>query len=765
MGGAVSKRQLSAGSGHLHPRPQRQERHRLVHDAEGSAAEAPYMLPRLVSASSSFPPVLPVSPASKEEVSPATAPRYLKAYVDIPDQHHPTHHKRAEPPAALRHFVRRPIPSSSSSLSNQTSMPTPASTVATRAAEPAVPAPAPAAAAEVSPESSCSAFSLYSAESSTHEAPALPPPPPPAMERVALLRAPAVSPSGAAVTVAVTVSTPPSHASTIPAILTHRSSLLSSASPSLRPSATFSGMPALPGSAAASASRLPRDSDTQRHPSSSTSAGDIASGAQHDTSENDSMQMPPMNPLLSSSVTAAAAAAAHIVSSALLDLSFDSRAFAVNEAVTTSEIQRLGIRLRELQHEHEQGVARRASAVTQPRSSVDSTASRTHDRARDVARALGLPHPGSSLGSLESTPATTALSPTERGLARTHVYAETVKFVSLIQEMHEERTAGRASYTWFRWGATPPSTSIGSGATFDETGPTSSVVSPRVQGTHSPQSTRRDSAVTGAAASGVLNRSSLRRRDRQSMRVQWVPFEMLETDSQPSSVATPECFCGYHATGVLADGVSATHGHERSPVIDMDLAVSERQPPLEPRVGPVGHSSTFDTPPLPSVPSSSGRPSTLVADGDKENANLLNLSGGPLTSSVGSTISASARSFSNDSLSFCPVHVAHRPVSILLSSTSTTESVSLSRRQVAEPPQVEVPASSMTALPAIKAGASHLLPTATRRHTAGDADLSSSGRHRAIISTGVPHRSQLAKRALEDNRLFFEIHSQQKTVP
>ncbi|CBZ23823.1 conserved hypothetical protein [Leishmania mexicana MHOM/GT/2001/U1103] len=660
------------------------------------------------------------------------------------------------PHSALGGFVRPLFPSSSSSMVNSQStrapphVPSIGMTEATATAVPHSVSSIPE--MEMSVNSSCSAFSLYSADSSAHE---LPLPPPPLLERATPLQA--VPTTAAASATRIKAS---GNAAQYPSDISSASLMTTSLLPNTATPPTMLPDTSMP------VRNYFVPQNFRKH------SGTAASQSPGKMPESDPMQSVAGSFAASSSMTATAAAA-HIVSSALLDFSFDSRAFAVNNAATSTEIQRLGVRLRELQRgHHELGAAKEVSALLSSRNSGSNSASCTQNLFENASKGISEALPGASTACLELSPKSVEPSLSAQEVARKQLHDETVKFVSLIQEMHEARAAGQAGYTWFRWEPVPPNTSSGSssggGSGPGEVGARSSDrtgASPPPVPEKSPLSGNRcEDVPVGNTANYLRHRSLLRRRDRTSTRVQWLPFEMRESDFRTGTSITPVCFCGYQSTAVPADGAGATHGCEHYPVMGTDVLTTHLEHLLEAGASSGAILSVADTPPLPSVTPLARRTSTLGADVDKDSTHYFNDSKGPLSSSAG-TMSTSSHSFSSDSISFCPIHVAHRPASILVSAKGkrceSGSFPSLPRRSLLEPTQIDVPATATTGLVPAKLASAQLPPLDPRRST-GDGSACESGR-RLIISAGVPHRRQLAKRALEDNKLFFEMFSRQKS--
>ncbi|KAG5473859.1 hypothetical protein LSCM1_04493 [Leishmania martiniquensis] len=456
-----------------------------------------------------------------------------------------------------------------------------------------------------------------------------------------------------------------------------------------------------------------------------------------------------------------AKAAARIISSALLDVSFDSRVFAANDAATSTEIQRLGIRLQELHHEHNtSGVARQASAL------LSSATSDPMSTSKGPSEVL----PGVPVKLLEPPPLPESVEAlySKPGIERRHVYDETMKFVHLIREMNEERAVEHAGHRWFRWKELPPNKedSGGCGALGAAAVTVNHTMPPTVAERALSGASEHEGVPVGGLVDNLHRRPLLRLRDRISTHVRWMPYEMRNTDLRPGCFAMSACFCGFQAAETLAGGAEAVHLREHLSDADIDLATSHSQHLLKRGVSSSTTPTVADTPPLPSVAPLTGRPSHHGTDADKESTNCFEDSNGPLSSSAGTITSTNAPSISSDSLSFCPGHVAHRPVSILMpgkgkQSVSTTCSSS-GRRNLLEPLQVEVPVTVATRPAAAKPVAACLPPSGTQCPT-DDGCADESGRRR-IIDADVPHRKQLAKRALEDNKLFFELSLRKKSV-
>ncbi|KAG5474151.1 hypothetical protein CUR178_04263 [Leishmania enriettii] len=638
---------------------------------------------------------------------------------------------------ASRHLLRRVFSSSSSSTPNPKLTGAPSYEASMSALERSV-------------SSSCSAFSLCSAESLTLD---LPPPsrPLPSLQHVVSLRyaETAAAPSAKLMSADTDAAPHPSATSSAPLM-----------------TASF------PPSNASSPAGLP---DTLTPvtkylaPANHRSSAGRTAGSSHDKTAESHRAQTDSGATLSSSSMTEAEAAARIVSSALLDVSFDSRVFAANDAATSTEIQRLGIRLQELQHERNAlGVAPLASALSSSSTSDRITTSNTLNCVSEVSKVSGEVLPGAPMVSLEPPPGSMGPLSSEPSLKRKHFHDETVKFVNLIREMSAVCSAEHAGRRWLRWKAMSPSKDGGGGcseletATVTVVGTVPSNVSERAPSSGS----WHEEVPVGSAVNDLHCRHLLRRRDRMSTQVRWMPYEMRESDYQTGSSTTPMCFCGYQATDTLADSACTAHLRERSLAIDIDLATAQPQHLLQLGASSAPTPSVVDTPPLPSVTLFTRRPSQLGTDVDKESTNCLEDSNGPLSSSAGTFTSASAPSVSSDSLSFRPVHIAHRPVSILMKgkgkqSASTTCSSS-GRRKLSEPRQVDVPATATTGPAPVNSATAHPLSSDPQCPT-GDMSTDRSS-WRPIIDADVPHRKQLAKRALEDNKLFFELSLRQKSV-
>ncbi|CAJ1010370.1 hypothetical protein Q4I28_005684 [Leishmania naiffi] len=466
----------------------------------------------------------------------------------------------------------------------------------------------------------------------------------------------------------------------------------------------------------------------------------------------------------------AASAAAHAVSSALLEVSFDSRALAVSNETTFSEIQRIANRLRELQDERQVlGEALQVCSLPSPSASADKSVARPQPSVSEASKVTSEALPVVPAALLESSQRSLE-SLSESVLVSRQFYDETAKFLNSIREIHGAGKAGQGGYAWFRCGAAPPSTNSPSGGGCGEVETPSDAVArtsppPAVEGA-SCSGTQRDDAPVGGAVSDLRLRISLRRRCRTSTCVRWLPFEISESDLRTGSVMTPVCSCGDQAANAFAYDTGATHGSEHFPVKGVDFVTACLQHVPEQGASSVTTPSVVGNSPLPSGVSFTGLSSPLGQDADKESTAILNDSHGPLSSSSGITTSTSAHSISSDSLSLCPVHAAHRPVSILISKkrgrSASTISFSLAQKPLMKPLQVAVPTTATTESPTPKL-ASAVLPPFHLQHPTNDGPTSESGR-RPIINSGVPHRKQLAKRALEDNKLFFEILSRQRSL-
>ncbi|KAG5499075.1 hypothetical protein GH5_03777 [Leishmania sp. Ghana 2012 LV757] len=699
----------------------------FIQEREEASRDVPCSLPQLV-------------PAAPAELPAASGSSWLKCVESSAAAHQAgserdasvhTESDSGDQRPAPRHLLRRVFPSSSSSTPNPKLTRVPSYEASVSASERSV-------------SSSCSAFSLCSAESLTLD---LPPPPLPPLQRAVSLQ---YAEAAATLISADTGVTPhPSATSSAPLM-------------------TASFLP----SNASSPEGLP-DTLTQvtkyLAPVNHRSSAGRTAGSNHDkTVENHRAQTVAGATPSSSSMTEAEAAA-RIVSSALLDVSLDSRVFAANDAATSTEIQRLGIRLQELQHEHNApGVAPLASALPSSSTSDRITTSNTLDCVSEVSKGSSEVLPGVPMVSLEPPPGSMGPLSSEPRLKRKHLHDETLKFVNLIREMSAVRAAEHAGRQWFRWKAMSPSKDGvgGCGELEAATGAVGRTVPSNVSERAPSSGSWHEDVPVGSTVNDLHCRHLLRRRNRMSTQVRWMPYEMRESDCQTGFSTTPMCFCGYQATDTLADVVCTAHLRERSLAIDIGLATSQPQHLLQLGVSSAPTPSVVDTPPLPSVTPFTGRPSQLGTDVDKESTNCLEDSNGPLSSSAGTFTSTSAPSVSSDSLSFCPVHVAYRPVSILMQgkekqSVSTTCSSS-GRRNLSEPRQVDVPATVTTGPAPVNSVTAHPLSSDPQCPT-GDRCTDRSS-WRPIINADVPHRMQLAKRALEDNKLFFELSLRKKSV-
>lgn len=744
-------------------------------------------------ASPSLPPLVSSSPSSIPLM--ATAPSFR--FIGVPNAPPRKGSTASIKQPVQRRFVRQPLPSSSSSATTLH-----ATLPALRTTPPAPPLvpiivtpPTTPTAQPRSPDymkgphrdsidgSSCSAFSLYSAESTTHD---LPQPPPPPLERVTLFRSisPAVSATdrpGAGKTAPQQAGAAASMQSAVSATATFSANTAAeSHSGAGDASALMAGVPSpvmnpfrrkksnLTAEAASVAEMggerrmpaIPRSASTTAPPgapSGSISESGCGPKALTTTATNNNN---------STAARTASTKTAHIVSNALLDLSFDSRAFAASDTKRGSEIRRLGIRLQELQHEHSLVKSTSPARLTPP----NRRAGGAHADTTELLEGFGdcFSRAATAVDRASESTAQGTSSPTETGLARKHLYAETVKFVHLIREMQDARSAARTGYTWFRWGTLPPIIASASG---DLDAP-SSLVSGGVPLSAPPstqQSASREGITTASAAvTEAQLRSSLTRRDRKKARVQWNPYELRESDPSLTSPAASVCFCGYQAGSVPDDGAGAVPAAVRSPVLDMGGIVTARGGPfMESNVTLPSALGEPETPPLPATSQPLGHHSLNNVSTVRENVKPFNDSDGMHSSSAGPTRTASG-STSNNSFSFCPVHVAHRPTSILVRSTLNRSHNPFATSPTRQPQatqergQVDVPSSAPARGPNKPAVPSSVAPNA--RRPVGGVLLSGSSSRHAIISVGVPHRRQLAKRALEDNKLFFELRSKQKTM-
>ncbi|KPA80599.1 hypothetical protein ABB37_04796 [Leptomonas pyrrhocoris] len=502
-------------------------------------------------------------------------------------------------------------------------------------------------------------------------------------------------------------------------------------------------------------------------------------------------------PTVSASATSNAAQS---YSTRLLDMSFDSRALTANAAATSAEIQRIGTRLQKYQRGSSQSGASGLSAPSTSEAALSQTAPVLERRPIPPLDPSAVSAPSAFRGAASEQAHGESDTPTP-------MFTETVKFVHAIQQLQRARGADRTSYTWFRPGTSEAASAAAAAASHVRTssrgdGSTSSTSNDEAAGelamtmcdgednapTCDSDSTptpaldaHTDAANRGGGDSEAVRRASLRHRDRLLTLVHWMPYETHECASMaPLNATAGACGCGFpvfHAQGGSPD--------------DVDDAPT---PPLLPPTESTNTAAFADSEtPLPTVLPTAATDKHSASDEDRLSPTSASASGPHLTSS---TTTALTLSTSADSVFYCPAHVAFHPPSIYVSHNWETShgSVALrspARRQHLVSGQVEVPASAASTprppsapLPPTQPGkrvearwkearanstggsrssSSHNNSTATRVGEAGASCCTCRGTKRAIIDVGVPHRQQLAKKALEDNDLFFQSILRQQT--
>jgi hypothetical protein len=575
-----------------------------------------------------------------------------------------------------------------------------------------------AASSPVSPNSSCSAFSLYSAESSQQELPPLP---------FYLRAAEDVEGSAGAPTSAA-----------MPPALTSLQGLGAGSRPappviSGRHTDNVNGS----GVGGGMSSFTPF---LRADPVAFTSACPAPIAAPRPLSADSSWTLPPKMHSATTTVPASPAAA-HSYSHFLLDMSFDSRAFAGNAAATSWEIERIGHRLQKCQHGLGPSSPHRISTVVLSSHDHPSLSDPQVTSSTDLSPTVPEtpPQPPRTLPQFPPRPAPSASSPdasvepSSHDVAATPFYAETVKFVQVIQQLQRARETGRTNYTWFRTEALQ----TGTGAA-------------------------RSAAVNGDA-SGVRGSTP-------------------EADTA-AAMKGKCCVAPYSSSSVGDNAQSSSLDTVKDGLEGGGGAAAPTSPLLQP-VEPLPTATGVEPPPLPSVltvdvpitgkcsGSEGEKLSPTSADAD---------SAAHLTSSC--TATNYTQSTSAESYSCCPVHVTFRPPSIYVAHHKDRGHggaglLSPVKRQQLVSGLVDVPASTTctprpTATPLPPAVPDRSIETRkwkwcspTMNGSSTD-HVSSSLQHsgssssnnaarRAIIDAGVPHRRQLAKKALEENSLFFE---------
>jgi hypothetical protein len=637
-----------------------------------------------------------------------------------------------------------------------------------------------AASSPVSPNSSCSAFSLYSAESSQQELPPLP---------FYLRAAEDVEGSAGAPTSAA-----------MPPALTSLQGLGAGSRPappviSGRHTDNVNGS----GVGGGMSSFTPF---LRADPVAFTSACPAPIAAPRPLSADSSWTLPPKMHSATTTVPASPAAA-HSYSHFLLDMSFDSRAFAGNAAATSWEIERIGHRLQKCQHGLGPSSPHRISTVVLSSHDHPSLSDPQVTSSTDLSPTVPEtpPQPPRTLPQFPPRPAPSASSPdasvepSSHDVAATPFYAETVKFVQVIQQLQRARETGRTNYTWFRTEALQTGTGAARSAAVngDASGVRGSTpeadtaaamkgkccVAPYSSSSvgDNAQSSSLDTVKDGLEGGDgeAAPQAAVRRRDPLLTLVHWVPFETFECDSLTSlHTMAATCACGFPSTSpITTESRHAGGGGAAAPT----------SPLLQP-VEPLPTATGVEPPPLPSVltvdvpitgkcsGSEGEKLSPTSADAD---------SAAHLTSSC--TATNYTQSTSAESYSCCPVHVTFRPPSIYVAHHKDRGHggaglLSPVKRQQLVSGLVDVPASTTctprpTATPLPPAVPDRSIETRkwkwcspTMNGSSTD-HVSSSLQHsgssssnnaarRAIIDAGVPHRRQLAKKALEENSLFFE---------
>lgn len=692
-------------------------------------------------------------------------------------------------PPLLRHFVRRHTQSSTTTTATMSSSPpnesnlylnslsegysaapaTPVTTTSTRV--PAALTTTMTAGAAATPSSSlnssCSAFSLYSAESSPRELP-----PPPAQlrvtEGVTSSSAVDVKPAAAAPTETVTRA----------AIVDCNNNEWMSQSP-----------PASP--AHADAVSFPGPHHAPPPSSADTSCALFAKAR-----------------AAAESTPAVAPSLSHF----LLDMSFDSRALTASPASTSAEIQRIGTRLQHCRCSPAPDSPSRvntlvACTANQEQQPHPTNAVLTGEDAVLMSSATFTPtEPEGTMRAYSKLPP--LFTPSHEAAAEqprvdttdTTYYTETVKFVQMIQQLQRAREAERTSCTWFRSGAVQaaaaPSGNPTSNVSFDsfDHPVKSEAAAPAAtkccsSGDHAQSSSfdigrNRSKEGDGGTEVETEQRASIRRRDRLFTAVHWVPYETHECEplTPLGTVGTAACFCGFFSSTSSSPQTESGMAPQLFHSTDCSrVGSAEATWPRLPQTelpSPTSFAGA-ETPPLPSILAAvphGGRSSSEV---EKLSPVSADDSGPHLTSSTATSI---------DSLTSCPVHVVFRPPSIYVvrhreknrSSSINRVSSPVRRQQQLVSGQVDVPPSTVnTPLPF----ATPLLPdkhmeerrrepisSNTSSSNNGDSSSPSAStscgerywKRRAIIDVGVPHRRQLAKKALEDNQLFWEFTLQRQ---
>lgn len=534
----------------------------------------------------------------------------------------------------------------------------------------------------------------------------------------------------------------------------------------------------------------------------------------------------------------------------LLDMSFDSRVLTAGAASATAEIQRIGTRLQRYQRGPALSSPQRPSpavSFTNPTALCEAAAltssaafspTETELLGKTAPQPRLTPLPGISSSvkdgaSAESTAVAAAAAQEKEGQkAIEPLYlAETVKFVDVIQRLQRARDAGRVSYTWFR-----PEALQASEGNFTKSSSSSAIchrgggnaadenASPAPSRSSSGDNAQSSSGITGrerqeedeeeedrsVADVEAERRTSMRRRDRLSRLIHWVPYETHECDPLTPLRCVPMCFCGFPAASATGFGESGSRGvvagasavvrHSEDAGDGAERINPAHEAPLLSRSEETPFTST-DTPPLPTVINLVHLTQQATSEGEKLSAVGADADGPDPAAST----ATSGRFNSVDSFSHCPAHMNFRPPSIYIMhhwerSRNTTGTSSPAKRQHLVSGQVAVPASAVTTprpsatpLPAVSTTAerrtegrmneSNLSCSHSTNHSspgmnsvsgmaAATASASTSGEgsgsgvsgRRAIIDGQVPYRKQLAKKALEENKLFFEFVLRRQTT-
>ncbi|KPI86281.1 hypothetical protein ABL78_4664 [Leptomonas seymouri] len=398
-------------------------------------------------------------------------------------------------------------------------------------------------------------------------------------------------------------------------------------------------------------------------------------------------------------------------------------------------------------------------------------------------------------------------------------YTETLKFVHAIQRFQRDREAGRKGYTWFHPEVLKPAAAVtASGNTNDipikrrasgasncvaddelmtvTTGALNSAPPCRRTGddctrfsSSDPNRYTQEHRAEDAENGDGERLASMRRRNRLLAGVSWMPYEMHECEMVTSLNPTiGTCFCGLPVVSTPQQPhEDDTMASEQGGAGLLDDALTSPLLPIDDHLASVTTAAAAiafprsETSPLPSVLTSATACKRPASNEDNLSPISSDASGMHFTSStITSTQSTSADSFTN-----CPVHVVFRPPSIYIAhhrEKGCHSAVPLSpvRRQHLLPRQTEVPSSAVStprqsAMPLppiqpgkrgevrwIEANARICGNTSSNSNSnvcvvsAGALCSECNGLKRGIIGADVPHSRQLAKKALEENNLFFE---------